>query len=94
MDFLVIAMDGTDEGAVDRRMAVRADHLAGLGKMKEQGQFVSGGGILDDDGNMIGSVVVYDLPDRDAVEKCVAEDPYTRGNVWQDVTIRPFRAVR
>ena len=70
MDFLVIAMDGTDEGAVDRRMAVRADHLAGIGKMKEQGQFVSGGGILDDDGNMIGSVVVYDLPDRDAVEKC------------------------
>ena len=94
MDFLVIAMDGTDDGALDRRMAVREDHLAGIGKLKEQGHFVSGGGILDDDGNMIGSAVVYEFPDRESVEKCVAEDPYIKGNVWQDVTIRPFRAVR
>ena len=54
MDFLVIAMDGTDESALDRRMAVRPDHLAGLGKMKEQGHLVSGGGILDDNGKQIG----------------------------------------
>jgi uncharacterized protein YciI len=94
MDFLVIAMDGTDDGAPARRAAVRDDHLAGIKKLKEQGHFVSGGAVLDDDGNMIGSVVVLDLPDRAAVEKCVAEDPYTKGNVWQDVTIRPFRAVR
>ena len=94
MDFLVIAMDGTDDGALDRRMAVREDHLAGIGKLKERGHFVSGGGILDDDGNMIGSAVVYEFPDRESVEKCIAEDPYTRGDVWRDVTIRPFRAVR
>jgi len=94
MDFLVIAMDGTDEGALDRRMAVRPDHLARIGTMKEQGQFLSGGGILDDDGNMIGSVLVLDMPDRAAVEKCIAEDAYTKGDVWRDVTIRPFRAVR
>lgn len=94
MDFLVIAMDGTDEGALDRRMAVRESHIAGIAKLKEQGHFVSGGAVLDDDGNMIGSVVVLDFPDRAAVEKCIAEDPYTKGDVWQDVTIRPFKAVR
>jgi uncharacterized protein YciI len=94
MDFLVIAMDGTDKDAPARRAAARGDHLAGITKQKEEGHFVSGGAVLDDDGNMIGSVVVYDFPDRAAAEKCVAEDPYTKGNVWQDVTIRPFRAVR
>ena len=94
MDFLVIAMDGDDDGALDRRMAAREDHLAGIRKLKEQGHLVAGGAILDDDGNMIGSTVILDFPDRESVEKCVAEDPYTKGDVWRDVTIRPFRAVR
>ncbi len=94
MDFLVIAMDGDDDGALDRRMAAREDHLAGIRKLKEQGHLVAGGAILDDDGNMIGSTVILDFPDRESVEKCVAEDPYTKGGVWRDVTIRPFRAVR
>lgn len=94
MDFLVIAMDGTDEGALDRRMAAREEHIAGIAKLKEQGRFISGGAIMDDDGRMIGSAVIVDFPDRESVEKCIADDPYTRGNVWQDVTIRPFRAVR
>ena len=94
MDFLVIAMDGDDNGALGRRMAAREDHLAGIRKLKEQGHLVAGGAILDDDGNMIGSTVILDFPDRESVEKCVAEDPYTKGGVWRDVTIRPFRAVR
>ena len=94
MDFLVIAMDGDDNGALGRRMAAREDHLAGIRKLKEQGHLVAGGAILDDDGNMIGSTVILDFPDRESVEKCVAEDPYTKGDVWRDVTIRPFRAVR
>ena len=94
MDFLVIAMDGADEGALGRRMAARDEHIAGIMKLKEQGHLVAGSAILDDDGKMIGSTVIVDFPDREAVEERIAEDPYTKGNVWQDVTIRPFRAVR
>ena len=94
MDFLVIAMDGADDGALDRRMAARDEHIAGIMMLKEQGHFVAGGAVLDDDSKMIGSTVIVAFPDRESVEKCIAEDPYTRGNVWQDVTIRPFRAVR
>ena len=94
MDFLVIAMDGTDEGAPDRRMAARANHLEGIARLKEEGRFLAGGAILDDDGKMIGSAVILDFPNRESAEAAVAEDPYSKGNVWQDITIRPFRAVR
>lgn len=94
MDFLVIAMDGTDPDAPGRRQAARDEHLAGIRKLKDEGRFVGGGAILDDGGNMIGSAVILDFPDRESVEKCIADDPYTKANVWQDVTIRPFRAVR
>lgn len=94
MEFLVIAMDGADEGALDRRMAARADHLEGITKLKEEGRFLAGGAILDDDGKMIGSAVILDYPDRESAEAAVADDPYSRGGVWRDVKIHPFRAVR
>lgn len=94
MEFLVVALDGTDAEAPNRRMAAREGHLAGIAALKEQGVFRAGGAILDDDGNMIGSAVVYECPDRESVERYVADDPYTAGDVWRDVTIYPFRMVR
>ena len=94
MDFLVIAMDGKDDGALDRRMAARADHLDGITRLKEEGRFLAGGAILDDDGAMIGSVEILDFPDRESVEAVIANDPYSKGGVWRDVKIHPFRAVR
>jgi len=42
MQFLVIAYDGTDEGALDRRMAVREKHIEGARQMKESGTMLKG----------------------------------------------------
>ncbi|MDH3230898.1 MAG: YciI family protein [Alphaproteobacteria bacterium] len=94
MEFLVVALDGTDTDAPSRRMASREAHLAAFKTLKEQGHVVSGGALLDDDGGMIGSALILDFPDRASVEQCIAGDPYTKGDVWRDVTIRPFRLVR
>jgi uncharacterized protein YciI len=94
MEFLVVALDGTDADAPNRRTASREAHLAGIATLRENGIFRAGGAILDDDGNMVGSAVIYECPDRDSVERCVADDPYTKGDVWRNVTIHPFRMVR
>lgn len=94
MEFLVVALDGSDAEAPGRRAAAREAHLAGIATLKEKGIFRTGGAILDDDGNMVGSAVVYECPDRVTVEKYVADDPYTKGDVWRNVTIYPFRMVR
>ena len=40
---------------------------------------------------MVGSVMVLDLPDEAAVRAWLAEDPYTKEGVWQDVAILPGR---
>ncbi|MCE2510911.1 MAG: hypothetical protein J4G10_08105, partial [Alphaproteobacteria bacterium] len=58
MQFLVIAKDGTDEGALERRMKVRDAHLAGVRKLHEEGKFIKGGAILDEEGRMVGSGVI------------------------------------
>ena len=63
MQFLLIAYDGTDSGALQRRLAVREDHLNRISAMKKEGKFLLGGAILDDTGKMIGSMIVYDFPD-------------------------------
>lgn len=95
MQFLVIAKDGTDAEAPARRQAVREQHLAGARPHVENGVILIGGAILDDDGRMIGSTLVYEVPDRATLDAVIAADPYVTGGVWQDIEIRPFRvAVR
>jgi len=95
MQFLVIAKDGTDAEAPARRQAVREQHLASARPHVEKGVIIIGGAILDDEGRMIGSTLVYEVPDRAALDAIIAADPYVTGGVWRDIEIRPFRvAVR
>ena len=91
MQFLVIAYDGTDEGALDRRMAVREAHLCGAREMAAAGSMIVGGAILDDAGRMIGSSCIVEMPDRAAVDAWLAKDPYVTGRVWQKIEVHPFR---
>ena len=91
MQFLIIAQDGTDEGALDRRMAARDAHLIGARAMKANGSMIVGGAILDDDGRMVGSSCIVEFPDRAAVDAWLAADPYVTEGVWQKIEVKPFR---
>jgi uncharacterized protein len=91
MQFLLTAYDGTDEKALERRMAAREAHLAVADGQKARGEMLFGGAILDDAGKMIGSAVVYNFPDRVAMDAAIAADPYVTGKVWQNITIHPYR---
>jgi uncharacterized protein YciI len=94
MQFLIIAHDGTDEGALERRMAAREAHLVGARAMKVDGSMIVGGAILDDDGRMVGSSCIVEMPDRAAVDAWLATDPYVTENVWQKIEVRPFRCAQ
>ncbi len=48
--YLITAYDYTDEGAVDRRMAVRPHHLNAARAAKQKGNFINSGAILGDEG--------------------------------------------
>jgi uncharacterized protein YciI len=91
MQFILIAYDGTDTDALARRMKVREEHLAKIEIMKASGEFVAGGAILDDGGKMIGSMIVYEFPDRAMLDERLKDEPYFTQNVWEKVEIRPFR---
>lgn len=91
MQFILIAYDGTDPGALDRRMKVRQEHLDKIEVLKKTGEFIAGGAILDDTGKMTGSMIVYEFPDRNSLDEALQDEPYFTKGVWQKVEIRPFR---
>jgi len=91
MQFLLLAYDGTDQGALQRRLDVREEHLGKISNLKKDGEFLFGGAILDENGKMIGSMIIYDFPDRQSLEERLKDEPYLNGKVWEKVEIRPFR---
>jgi uncharacterized protein len=91
MQFVVTAMDYTDEGALQRRMANREAHLLGVRQLAAAGNILSGGAILDADGRMIGSTMHVDFPDRASLEAILQADPYVSGRVWEHIDIKEAR---
>ena len=91
MQFLLVAFDGTDHEALERRMKARPRHLENVAVLKKRGEFLLGGAILDDQGKMIGSMIVYEFPDRALLDKCLENEPYIINKVWEKIDIRPYR---
>jgi uncharacterized protein len=94
MQFLLTAYDGTDPGAPERRMRVRQDHLKKISGLKKTGEFLYGGAILDAEGKMIGSMIVYDFPDRESLDEKLKTEPYITEGVWKRIDIQPFRLAK
>ncbi len=91
MQFLVMAKDGSDEAAVERRRRTRPTHLASIGPLVDSGKVLVGGAILDDAGNMVGSMLLVVFPDRADVDAWLAADPYVTEGVWREIEVTPFR---
>jgi uncharacterized protein YciI len=94
MEFILIAYDGTDAGAPERRMKYRPDHLKRIEKLKKDGEFLTGGAILSEAGQMIGSMILYNFPDRATLDESLKDEPYCFGKVWEKIEIKPFRVAK
>jgi uncharacterized protein YciI len=92
MQFLVTAYDGKDEGALDRRLAVREEHLKATAQMKAEGKTLFAGALLDENEKMIGSALIVNFPSREELDKWLEVEPYMINNVWKQLDIKPFRA--
>ncbi|MBB6126945.1 YciI family protein [Mucilaginibacter lappiensis] len=89
--YLVTGYDYTDEGALQRRMDVRPHHLDNLKELKESGNFLIGGAVLNDEGNMMGSVMIMQFETDEALEAWKQNEPYITQKVWESVDVKPFK---
>lgn len=89
--YLVTGYDYTDDGALQRRMDVRPHHLDGVRALKESGNYIEGGAILNDTGNMIGSVMIMQFETEEALEAWKQNEPYITQKIWESVDVKPFK---
>lgn len=88
MLFALMAHD--KPGALNVRKTNRDAHLAYI---EDTGAVAQAGPLLDDAGEMCGSLVILDLPDLAAAEGWAAGDPYAKAGLFQSVTIKPWKRV-
>ena len=88
LEFVVTAHDHRDEGALDRRLAARPQHLEVVGELVKNGHMYCAAALLDDAQRMVGSVFICEFPSREDVDAWIRDDPYTKGNVWERVEVR------
>jgi hypothetical protein len=89
--YLVTAYDYTDVDALQRRMNVRPHHLDGAKELKANGNYVIGGAMLNDDGKMIGSVMIVQFETEEELQVWQQNEPYITQKVWESYDIKPFR---
>lgn len=89
--YLLTATDSTDADALDRRMAVRPKHFVRVRELKASGNFLTGGAILNDQGQMIGSMMLVQFDTEAELKAWMDTEPYITGKVWDKIDVRPFK---
>ncbi|KAJ7731099.1 hypothetical protein DFH07DRAFT_755863 [Mycena maculata] len=98
--FVVYAPDKTDSGAFERRLSVRATHLENAAKAITAGVIRVGGALLtpesltgaDKKMASIGSMMIFEAENIEAVRTMVEADIYYTSGVWdpERLVILPF----
>jgi len=92
VQFVVIAHDYKDNKALDRRLAVREEHLKFAGEIFNEGKWLFASALLNDDEKMNGTVIFCDYQSEEELRtQWLDKEAYVIGNVWEDIIIRKAR---
>lgn len=89
--FAFIGHDGPRGAAL--RPTHRPAHLAGLEALAAQGRIRHAGPLIGDDGQPLGSLVLFEAPDLAAARAIAARDPYVTEGVFARHEVRETRVV-
>ncbi len=89
MQFIVMAYDHPN--SLDKRLAVRQKHIDVCMVMKQAGTMLYGVALVDGAGQMCGSMLVCDFPDRAGLDAYLKDEPYVTGGVWGKVDVIPCK---
>ncbi len=87
MLFVVTAIDKPN--ALELRMATREAHFEFV---RSTGVAKLGGPFLDANGQMTGSLIVFEAKDIDAARAWHASDPYVKAGLFASSDVRPWKA--
>ena len=86
-------------GTLDKRLAVRPDHVARLQALQSEGRLILAGPCPAIDSpdpgpaGFSGSLIVADFASLEAAKAWADADPYIAAGVYERVTVKPFKKV-
>ncbi len=92
--YLIHAFDAKDNKAGSRRLEIRPKHLEICMKLKQAGNFIYGGAILNGAGEMIGSNLVLQFETSLEFDNYLSEEPYILNKVWKKIKVYPFKSLK
>ena len=97
MLYSIVGID--KENSLEARMSVRADHVARLEALKQQGRLIIAGPnpAIDSsdpgEAGFSGSIIIAEFESLEAAQAWADEDPYIRSGAYAAVTVKPFKKV-
>ena len=87
---MLFALICTDKpNSLELRVKTRPAHIEYLHSLGDTAK--AAGPFLDDNGDMIGTLVIVEVEDRAAAESVAKGDPYSKAGLFQSVDIRAWR---
>ena len=90
MQYLIIAYDL--EGALEKRLAARDEHVKGARLLMSEGKIVTAGALIEED-EMVGSTLFVNFASDDELNAWLETEPYVTGGVWdmENIQIVPVK---
>ncbi|WP_107726716.1 YciI family protein [Neisseria weaveri] len=91
--FMLLATDG--EEVYEARKAARPQHLKRLEDLKAQGRLLTAGPnpLPDNPEQVSGSLIIAQFASLDDAQSWAEDDPYVHADVYDEILIKPFKAV-
>lgn len=90
--FVVSCTD--QEGTVEKRLAIRPQHLVRLQKLNDEGRLIVAGAMPKEPDNpqagFYGSTIIVDFDSREALEEWLQEEPFLKEGVYAHIDVKPF----
>jgi uncharacterized protein len=86
MQYLMIALDSTDNGAPARRASARDEHRS-QPTMVPGRRLIFAATLVDDKGEARGPALAFEVDSRQDLDVYLAGEPYLRDEVWQSVEV-------
>lgn len=82
------------EGTLEKRLAVRPQHLARLEKLADEGRLIVAGAMpknRDDlQAGFYGSTLILDFDSREALDAWLADEPFLKEGIYAHIDVKPF----
>ena len=90
--FVVSCTD--QEGTVEKRLAIRPQHLARLQKLNDEGRLIVAGAMPKDPSNpqagFYGSTIIVDFDSREDLDTWREDEPFLKEGVYAQIDVKPF----